>query len=164
MAYATRTDLTTLSIPTRALSGISEAQQDAALEAASRLADGYLNHRYQLPIVEYGSDLKKAVCDMAALMLMKGKGFNPELADADMLLTGHKDAIKWLEGIAAGKISPYGFQDSSQTQANVEDATQASHGDFVVQVREGNPETDEFWSGTTTEGGGGVGTPKRRGW
>lgn len=164
MAYATRSDLTTFSLPQGALSGMASDRLDAALEAASRLADGYLNARYRLPLKEYGSDLKKAVCDIAALMIMKGRGFNPEQADADLLVSGHKDAVKWLEGIAAGKITPYGLVDSGTTGANVTDTSEASHGASVVQLREDSPDRDEFWSGTTTGDGGGVGTPKRRGW
>lgn len=164
MAYATRTELTTLSLPASAVSALSTDKQDSALEAASRLADGYLNARYTLPLTVYGSDLKKAVCDIAALILMRGRGFAPETADADLLMSGHRDAVKWLEGVAAGKINPYGLTDSSPSQVNVEDATSGSHGPFVVQVQEGSPERDEFWSGTTLAQGGGVGTPRRRGW
>lgn len=164
MAYATRAELTTLAIPASALGGISTERQDAALEAASRLADGYLNARYRLPLTSYGSDLKRAVCDIAAFILMKARGFSPETADADMLQTAERSAVKWLEGIAAGKISPYGLSDSGPSGANTEDVSEASHAPLVVQVQEGTPERGEFWSGTTLEGGGGVGTPRRRGW
>lgn len=163
MAYATRAELVTFSLPANALSTVSTTKQDDALEAASRIADGYLNARYRLPLVSYGSDLKRAVSDIAAFILMKGRGFSPETADADMLQSGERNAVKWLEGIAAGKISPYGMVDSSTTQANVEDIS-ANRPPFVVQVQEGEPERDEFWSGTTLPSGGGVGTPKRRGW
>lgn len=168
MAYANRTELTTLAISEAALKNVSVDKQDAALEAASRIADGYLNVRYQLPLASYGSDLRKAVCDIAALMLMKGRGFNPELADADVLISGQKDAIKWLEGIAAGKISPYGLVDSSQGGINTEDLPVDQRGPFAVQVQEHSSSEDtasEFWSGgSNVSGGGSVTKPKRRGW
>lgn len=164
MAYATRSDLTTFSLPPGALTGIASDRLDAALEAASRLADGYLNARYRLPLKAYGSDLKKAVCDIAALMIIKGRGFNPEQADADLLVSANKEALSWLQGIAAGKISPYGLRDSGPTEANATDTDETSHGAFVVQLQEEAPEKDGFWSGTTSGDGSGVGTPKRRGW
>lgn len=166
MAYATRTDLTTFSLPSGALQGVSTDKQDAALEAASRLADGYLNARFRLPLTGYGSDLKRAVCDIAAFILMKGRGFAPETADADMLLSAEREAIRWLEGIAAGKITPYGMTDSGGTGANTGDSEGAGHGPFVVQLSEGEASSDEseFWTGTASPSGGYVGTPRRRGW
>lgn len=164
MAYAERSDLLTFSLPAGAVTNVSTTKQDAALEAASRLADGYLNARYRLPLTTYGSDLKKAVCDIAALMIMRARGMSPEQADADLFVSASKEAIRWLEGIAAGKISPYGLSDSSSGNVNTEDAATGSRAPFVVQLQEASPERDEFWSGTSVSDGGGVGTPRRRGW
>lgn len=165
MAYATKTDLTTLSLPSGALTGISDLKIDAALEAASREADGYLNVPFRLPLIAHGSDLKQKVCDMAAMTLMKARGFSPESADAEMFEAGRKAAIKWLEGVAAGKIKPIGITDSSPGNVNAEDASTEQRGPFVVQLSEGGVRTDEFWKGqSTSDATGRVGTPKRRGW
>lgn len=164
MAYATRDELASLSVASRALAKIPAEQQDAALNAASRLADGYLNMRYRMPLTLWGDDLKQAVCDIAAFRLMKARGFNPESADAEMLQEGERQAIKWLEALAAGKINPVGIRDSEPSGVNVEDSTTASQGrPFVVQVHEGGVSGETFW-GDGTSSSDGVGPSKRRGW
>jgi len=56
-AYAARTDLTRFGISEKALTNVSTETQDAALEAASRVADSYLRSRYALPLAGYGDDL-----------------------------------------------------------------------------------------------------------
>ena len=164
MAYATRAELVTYGLPSAALTGISTDKQDAALEAASREADGYLNSVFMLPLTAYGNDLKQHVCNMAAFMLMKGRGFAPESADADMLVMGRTQAIKWLEGVAAGKIKPYGITDSGSGGINTDDLPADSRTPFVVQQREASEPDEKFWRSDTTGSGGGVGRPKRRGW
>lgn len=165
MAYATRADLTTFSLPAGALGGVSADKQDAALEAASRFADGFLNVVYTLPLTEYGSDLRRAVCDIAAFILMKGRGFSPETADADMLQSAERAATQWLQSIAAGKVKPYGLMDSSAGGINVDDTGAASHPPLVVQVQEGSASEEDFWrQGGGTAGSGAVGASRRRGW
>lgn len=162
--YATRADLVTYSLPAAALTGVSTVKQDAALVAASQRADAYLNAIYKLPLTVWGEDIKQAVCDIAALIVMKGRGFSPESADAQMFLTGSRDAIKWFEGISTGKWKPLGVTDSSSSTANTGDTSSAGHGPFVAQLQEAEVEQDEFWTGTSASQGATVGTPKRRGW
>lgn len=164
MAYATRQDLRDFSISEAALRNVGADKEEKALEAASRFADGYLNARYKLPLATngYGSDLKRVVTDIAAFMLMKSRGFSPETADADVFKGAHDEAVKWLTGVAKGSITPVGITDASSAAVNASADEQG--GPFVVQVQEGAPERDDMWSGTTFPEGGGVGTPRRRGW
>lgn len=111
MAYATAADLTRLALPARALTGIAAPDQDAALEAASSLADGYLAARYTLPLLAWGDDLKRAVSLIAAYDLMTRRGYNPEGGDEQLRLR-YEDGMRWLEQVGKGTISPVGLEES----------------------------------------------------
>ena len=105
MPYATRVDLERLALPAAALAGIPAADQDAALEAASDLADSYLRARYTLPLVAWEDDLRRAVAAIAAYDLMVRRGFSPTGADEQLRLR-YEDALRWLERVAAGQLHP----------------------------------------------------------
>lgn len=105
MAYATRDDLARLGLPQAVISAIPLTDQDAALEAASDLADSYLRARYTLPLLSWQDDLRRAVCHIAAYDLLVRRGFNPTGADEQVRLR-YEDAIRWLERVAQGLLSP----------------------------------------------------------
>lgn len=111
MAYATAADLARLALPARALTGILLTDQGAALEAASSLADGYLAARYTLPLLAWGDDLRRAVSLIAAYDLMTRRGYSPEGGDEQLRLR-YEDAIRWLEQVSKGTISPVGLEES----------------------------------------------------
>ncbi len=161
--YAAIADLTSLSIPSGALTGISAADQLAALAAASRVADGYLGPRFHLPLTQWGEDLRQVICDIAAYRLMKRRGFSPESGDAEQLRDSYEDAVRWLEQVSKGMVTPNNVIDSDASGRNSTVAEPAP-APMVVQLHEaGTVEGDSFWGSTTTSGGG-VGRPKRRGW
>ena len=103
MAYATRTDLYRLGIRSEALAGVATADQDAALEAASDLADSYMRSRYTLPLTGYGDDLKGAVCKLAAYELLATRGYDPNAGGDESLQKRHDAAMKWLSDVSAGR-------------------------------------------------------------
>jgi phage gp36-like protein len=111
--YATRAELATFGLPSGWLEGVSESDQDAALLAASQLADGYLGQRYALPLSAWGSDIKRAVCHIASWDLMCRRGFDPENAADAAIRLRYTDALAWLKGIAAGTLTPTGVVDST---------------------------------------------------
>lgn len=103
-----------LGVAAQALEGIEEAAQDAALLAASELADSYLGSRFKLPISTWSSDLKRHVCAVAAWDLLAGtRGFNPEAGSNVTVRARYEDAIRWLEQVAANRVTPAGVTDSS---------------------------------------------------
>jgi phage gp36-like protein len=104
-AYASLTDLTQLGLPTAALTEIDDATRTASLEAASSLADGYLAAVYTLPLTSHGSDLTRAVVSIAVYDLMVRRGYSADGADEE-IRRRYEDAIRWLEKVAAGLISP----------------------------------------------------------
>ena len=107
-AYAARTDLTRFGISEKALTNVSTETQDAALEAASRVADSYLRSRYALPLAGYGDDLKRAVCAIAAWDLLSTRGYDPHRGSDEAVRMRADDAKGWLKDISAGKAAVSG--------------------------------------------------------
>lgn len=104
MAYADRTDLSRLGIAAAALSGVATATQDAALDAASDTADGYLRGRYTLPLTAWGDDLRAHVCGIAAWRLLATRGFDPNRSGDIAIRQLYDDAIAWLKDVSAGRV------------------------------------------------------------
>ena len=105
-SYATPDDFASLGIVPAALDGIADAEKQAALNSASSLADGYLGAKFRLPILTPSADLKGVVCRLANYDLLAVRGFNPELGADVVIRDRYQDAVRWLEGVAAGKITP----------------------------------------------------------
>lgn len=118
-AYASVEDLASLGLHLNAQAGISSANITAALEAASRLADSYLQARYRLPLASWGQDLRRCVAILAAYDIMSVRGFAPEGADEHLRLRA-EDATRWLEGIARGLVSPTEIVDAMPTAAPID--------------------------------------------
>jgi phage gp36-like protein len=106
MTYATQDDLFRLGLPERAFRGVSPSTIENALEAASRLADSYLRARYVLPLTAWDEALTRAVAAIAAYDLMAVRGYDPARGADEVLRLRYEDAIRWLERVAAGAVSP----------------------------------------------------------
>lgn len=120
VSYATTGDLTTLGLPAKALAGIAVPAQEAALEAASRVVDSYIGSRYDLPLIGVGSDIKEAVCAIAAVNLMSVRGFAAGVEDAEALMTRKKDAMTWLRDVAKGLATPSVIDTTDQSKPPVD--------------------------------------------
>ena len=112
MAYATRTDLTTHGLSSAAIGSISTTAQDAALDAASRVADSYLRARYATPVTGYGVDLTRAVCSLAAWDLLSVRGYDPQRGGDEALRLRAEDALRWLRDVSSGKAHLSGIAES----------------------------------------------------
>lgn len=109
MAYGTTTDLTRFGLPSTALSGVTTATQEAALDAASAFADSYLRARYgTLPLTSYGVDLTQCVCALAAETLLTTRGFDPSRANGDAITQRANTARAWLRDVSAGRAAVSG--------------------------------------------------------
>lgn len=106
MPYASLADLAALGLPPHALAGVEAADQYAALEAASALVDSYLRGRYPLPLLSWGRELTRVTAIIAAYDLMSRRGYDPNRPGDENLRLRYEDAIRWLEGVAAGRIDP----------------------------------------------------------
>lgn len=108
MAYATTTDLARFGLPAAILASIATATQEAALEAASDVADSYLRARYTLPLTSYGDDLKRAVCNIAAWDLLSTRGYDPKAGNDEAVEARSDKAMAWLKDISAGRAAVSG--------------------------------------------------------
>lgn len=94
------------------LEGLTSASIDVSLVAASQTADSYLGARYTLPLLAWGDDLRRAVCDIAAYDIATKKGFGLD-GVVSLLRVRYEDVIKWLTKVAAGTVVPTGITDSA---------------------------------------------------
>ena len=108
MAYATRADLYRLGLREEAFSAVSTTDQDAAIEAASDVADSYLRARYVLPLTGYGDDLKSVVCRIAAYELLATRGYAPGVGGDESLEARHDKATAWLKDVSTGRAAVSG--------------------------------------------------------
>ncbi len=116
MPYAAPTDLANLGLSAAALAPITEAQQLAALQAASDYADGALRDRFELPLVAWSQDLTRAVVHLAAYDLLVTRGYNPEAGGDPAIEARAEAARQWLRDVARGIFTP-GVTDSSPAAA-----------------------------------------------
>lgn len=116
--YATLDDLNRLGIAPAALRGLDDGTKEAALTAASSLADGYLRSQFVLPLSSWGDDLRRAVVGIATYDLISHRGYDPERLGNEVLRERYDDAIRWLERVAAGTISPAGITDAEPETDN----------------------------------------------
>ena len=122
-SYATVQDLYRFGAPAAAFVEVSTLDQEAALEGASGTADGYLRAKFKLPLTAVTTDLTRAVCQVAAYDLLSVRGFNPEQGSDINVRSRYEDAIRWLEQVAKGTVTP------ALTDSSVDGAG----GPFVVQ-------------------------------
>lgn len=166
--YATQTDLALYGLSAAALAPISPTAQDAALLAASQIADGYLGFRFKVPLTQVGADIKANVCAVAAWIAMRPRGFKPGTRDADSLHEGYKDAIKWFESIQAGKTTPMGVIDADTgEEPGSSDTGQGAP--FVVSpnsvdTSQISDRESQFFGRDKPASLGVVGPPRLRGW
>lgn len=102
--YATIAELYTYGAPSVAFGSLSSDVLTNALTAASSIADGYMRSRYAMPLTTWGSDLRQAVCKIAAYEVLSVRGYNPA-AGADVnLLNRHLEAMAWLRAVSRGEV------------------------------------------------------------
>lgn len=105
MAYATPNDLSAFGRAGQALSGLDPSGVEAQLEAASKLADGYIANRVTLPLsAPYPIELVQAVCKIAAYELLGNRGLDPD-TEQD-LSKSRSESIAWLRDVQSRSANP----------------------------------------------------------
>ena len=101
MADITLAELASLGLRSQALSGISDADQQAACDAASGKARSYLRSRYPTAGAITDVSYKEAVASIAVYSLLSVRGFDPQGNGADANVQLRYDAaIRWLRDVA----------------------------------------------------------------
>lgn len=137
--YCTVAELGVFGINPGALSVIGEDEQLRAIESASRYADDYLASQFTLPLTAISDSIRRAIAVVAVYDLMVVRGFNPELGNDETLRLRYEDAVRWLEKVGAGAVSPQVVDSSTPTSAGTSTASRP----FVTS---GSP---RGWSGRT---------------
>lgn len=102
--YATIAELYVYGAPSVAFGGISVDVLTNALASASALVDSYIRSRYTPPLTVWGSDVKMAVCKIAAYDALSVRGYNPAAGSDPNILERHNAALSWLRGVSRGEI------------------------------------------------------------
>lgn len=95
------------------LSKFSDEALEAFLQDATDLANGYFPSRYALPLTSWGGDLERAVCAIAFFDALSQGGFNPESSADAVFVTRHDTAVRWLEQISQGRVTPAWLVDAT---------------------------------------------------
>lgn len=122
--YADPVDLTTTGVRAEALEGVDDSTRFQALISATSDADGALASRYHLPITSWGDDVRARVATRAVYYIFKHRGFDPEGADAIIIVdggfvlqNGARSAVEqWLHSVASGTMHPVGIVDSTPSK------------------------------------------------
>lgn len=116
MNYATRAQLEKYGIAPEIIADISNDDIDDMIEAASRVADSYLQIKYELPLSAVGLDVTIAVCEICSYKILTAfKLFAPQTNDFAVWQDRYNNAIRWFEGITTGKVTPTGVTSADST-------------------------------------------------
>ena len=101
--YATYADFLTHGLPAPMLSslGVTQAQVEARLEAASRLLDRDLAKRERVPLVSWDASITRDVCVLATYDTLSVVGYNPDGVDANVR-SRYEDVVRRYPAIAEG--------------------------------------------------------------
>ena len=92
-----------------------------ALSSASRMADSYLSRRYNLPLLDWNIDLKQAVCDIAAYILIFRRGYSPQSGSYDAnFKVKHDMSVNWLSEVGNRNINPAVVESGHRYSPNAE--------------------------------------------
>lgn len=116
MSYADSDDLAALDLPPSATEGMTAADINLHLDAASARVDGYLRGRYLLPLSSpYPPEVVACTSALAAYSILSRRGFDPHAGTDANVRARYEDAIGWLERIAQGKVNLAAASDASPT-------------------------------------------------
>jgi phage gp36-like protein len=101
--YAEIADRDRLGIIATAFAGLASTTVEAALDAASAMADGYLRDRYELPLGSWSDDLRAAVCHIASWTLLANRGYDPSRGTDEVVRLQYEDAMRWLRDVSGGR-------------------------------------------------------------
>lgn len=137
-AYCTVDELSDFGISEDAIGAIEAPKLDAAITGASGLIDSYLKGRFTLPLISWGSDLRRAAAIITVYDVIQTRGYNPnEDSEDDQLRLRYLDVIQWLRDIAAEKATPT-VEDSAPGASQVGAARFVSNDSRGWQVPDGS--------------------------
>ena len=104
--YATQAQLKQLGINPAAIANVASADIDAALQAASdRISEAFPSN-WKLPLTQWSLSVTEKTCEIAAYKLLSVRGYNPAAGADPIVRLNYEDAMKWIEMVAKGLITP----------------------------------------------------------
>ena len=113
VVYCDPRDLTKTCVPERSVADITASARADACISASDEADGYIGGAYTLPLLAWPNDLRDHTARIATGIIFAHRGVDPQGPDANVLLERDR-ALKWLDRLANGRLSPPGLIDSTE--------------------------------------------------
>ncbi len=138
-ALATLDDLENYGPRSATFGDIDDPTKTKGLLAASSIAASYMKKRFSFPLVQWGEDLRKVVCDIATYFLMTSRGFAPNAGLDNVIIQNYRDAtgeqgkLGWLNLVALGRVEPDDIIDASsdlEEAAPLVDSDEARDWDF----------------------------------
>jgi hypothetical protein len=143
-----------LYIAASALQPISMPVQTQACIDASEEADSYMRSRVALPLLDWGTDIRRHTAYIAIYLLMAGRGYAPKAGADSLILVNYYKAVGhperpgsgWFPGIQAQRITPDWTPSIPVGQDPGHDAPQVSSQPMRgwQQVRGGRPVVGGF--------------------
>lgn len=140
VTYAVVRDIERIGIAKSALAAVPVSDKVEALIAASDTADRYLCREFTLPLLSWGSDLRRMATHIAVYDLMCVRGFQPEGADA-LIVKRHDDAIIALREVGDGKACMPGIVDTDDGDTG---GTGSSDGEYAIACLESDIFFDQY--------------------
>jgi phage gp36-like protein len=109
MAYAAKADLLNIGFPPQALGTLTDPQINAALQAASDFADTFFRGRYgdqSVPFLAWDTSVTDAVAQIAALRLLRVRGYAPDSTADQRFQKGRDEAVEWLNSVQRQESTP----------------------------------------------------------
>ncbi len=106
-AYATLPNLYSLGMLAVAMGRISEAAQQACLDARNEYADDKMRARYRLPLqAPYPMSLVMNICHLAAWDILQLRGYNPNVEGDKAVAIRGELALKWFDDVERQRAHP----------------------------------------------------------
>ncbi len=112
-ALITDAELLNLGLPGDALTGVAVGVRDQHRLSASDFALSHVKKRHKLPLLSWGSDLRRATADVATLSIMQFRGFDPASKSGEEIVRRATMAHDWLRDVAKGIVEPVDLVDST---------------------------------------------------
>ncbi len=115
--YATIADLEVYGLPSAVVASLGVPALNKFLQRASGLVDERISSQLSLPIAPdalggYPSGLVIATCHIAAYLILRFIGFNPENGD-ETVRDDYRDALKWASEVGSNKIQLFDVDDAT---------------------------------------------------
>lgn len=111
--YVTEADLQ-IYMPAPLYGSFTTEQRERACLDASAIADSFISGRYQLPLLEWSTDLRLYTTYVACYLLLGMRGFNSQAGSDQLILQRYYDAVGtpgqigtgWFVGVQRQTIHP----------------------------------------------------------